>query len=91
MRDICFHKIFEAEDQLHPDSIALIDKEGSMSMTSRELDRKSDILASHMQLLGVHTNTYLGLLVDNTFAITVSILGILKSGGDYVQMDHGLP
>ena len=62
-----------------------------MNMTYRELDRKSDILASHMQILGVHTNTSLGILVDKTFSMMVSILGILKSGGAYVPMDPGFP
>ena len=44
-----------------------------------------------MQILGVHTNTSLGILVDKTFSMMVSILGILKSGGAYVPIDPGLP
>ena len=91
MRDICLHEVFEAEDQLHPYYIALVYREGYMNMTYRELDRKSDILASHLQILGVHTNTSLGIMVDKTFAMMVSILGILKSGGAYVPIDPGLP
>jgi len=91
LRYMCLHEVFEAEAKLHPDSIALIDKEGSMSMTYKELDRKSDILASHLQLLGVKPDMFVGLLVDKTFAMMVSILGILKSGGAYVPMDPGFP
>ena len=44
-----------------------------------------------MQIFGVKPDIFVGLLVDKTFDMMVSILGIIKSGEAYVPMYPGLP
>ena len=55
------------------------------------MDRNLDIRASHLRLLGVKSDIFVGLLVDKTFSIMVRILVIIKSGADYVPMYRGFP
>lgn len=90
VRNECLHELFEKQARDNPNAIALYDKECTLSMTYRELDRLSDALALKLQTLGAKRNTFVGLLMsEKTFDLCVGVLGILKSGAAYVPMDPG--
>ena len=88
---MCLHELFEAKARTQPNAIAMIDKEGSIHMTYGELDRRSHAVGCKLQSLGVRPDDFVGLLVDKSFDMIVSILGILRSGGAYVPMDPTYP
>merc|ERR1712127_433351 len=91
LTDMCLHELFEAKARTQPNAIAMIDKEGSIHMTYGELDRRSHAVGCKLQSLGVRPDDFVGLLVDKSFDMIVSILGILRSGGAYVPMDPTYP
>ena len=72
-----------------PDSIAVVDKDSSI--TYAELDRQSNIMAHHLQQLGLKPNQFVGIMLDRQKEFHVSVLGIQKSGAGYLPMDYEYP
>ena len=64
---------------------------GDERLTYRELNRRANQLAHHLQALGVGPETLVGICVDRTSAMVVGLLGILKAGGGYVPLDPDYP
>ncbi|NJR39397.1 MAG: amino acid adenylation domain-containing protein [Leptolyngbyaceae cyanobacterium CSU_1_4] len=85
----CFHHIFEAQVQHHPEAIAIISEQGSL--TYGELNRQANELAGILAQRGVRADTLVGLCVDRSADMVVGILGILKAGGAYVPLDPNYP
>ncbi|HVY16791.1 MAG TPA: amino acid adenylation domain-containing protein [Rhodopila sp.] len=72
-----------------PDAIALVHR--SRELTYRELDRRANQLAHHLQALGVTTDVPVGICLDRTPDLIVAILAVLKAGGAYVPLDPKYP
>ena len=88
-RDRCVHQLFEEQVERTPDDIALVFEE--QEMTYRELNKRANQLAHHLQKLGVQPETRVGLCMDRSLEMVVSLLGILKAGGAYVPLDLAYP
>ena len=61
------------------------------SLTYRTLNARANQLARRLQQLGVGRETRVGLYVDRTSDLLVSLLAILKTGGAYVPLDPIYP
>ena len=85
----CLHHLFEAQVQCMPDAIALV--YGLQSLTYHELNRRADVLASHLQTLGVGPEVLVGICVPRSLELVISLLAILKAGGAYVPLDPTYP
>ena len=72
-----------------PDALALI--AADRRLTYRQLDERSTQLARHLQGLGVQPETLVGVAMDRTETLVVSLLAILKAGGAYVPLDLNFP
>lgn len=71
----------------YPNNCALIsEKEGEM--TYQQLDFESDVLASQ---LSDFEDTIIGICVERSFAMIVSILAVLKCGKTYLPLDPTYP
>lgn len=82
--------LFEAQVAEHPDHVALVFEESSM--TYFELNEKANQLAHYLRNnFAVSPNELIGLLVDRSEQMIVGILGILKSGAAYVPIDPEYP
>ncbi|WP_142332242.1 condensation domain-containing protein, partial [Bacillus pseudomycoides] len=88
-REKTIHGIFMNKVKKAPDKVALQYKEGSMSYS--ELHRKSNQVARHLQKQGVGREQIVGLLVDRSPEMIISILGILKAGAAYLPIDPDYP
>lgn len=86
---LCFQDIFESQVSKSPEAVAVVC--GSEQITYRELSRRTDQLALHLQTLGVKPNALVGICVERSIDMIVGILGILKSGGAYVPLDPTYP
>lgn len=86
---MCFQDIFEMQASKSPEAIAVIC--GEERITYRELSRRTDQLADHLQSLGVCPDTLVGICMERSIDMVVGILGVLKSGGAYVPLDPGYP
>jgi len=84
-----FHRRFEKQAQLCPNSIAVVDDYGQC--TYQELDERSNKLAGYLSSEGVTRNTLVGIYAERSIEFVVSILAIMKAGGAYVPFDQNSP
>jgi amino acid adenylation domain-containing protein len=82
---VCLHQLFEQQAARWPDNVALV-HEGSR-LSYRELNEQSNRLANYLRMSGVQTGDLVGLFVERSLDMVVSILGVLKAGAAYVPMD----
>ena len=85
----CLHAIFADRAARTPDAVALTC--AGDSLTYRKLDEKSNQLARHLQARGVGPEVRVGLCLERSMEMVVSILGVLKAGGAYVPLDPFYP
>jgi amino acid adenylation domain-containing protein len=72
-----------------PDAPALVCRGRDMSY--RELDRRSNQLAHHLRTLGVGPDVLVGVCLERSPDLIVTIMAILKAGGAYVPLDPNYP
>lgn len=85
----CLHDLFERQQQLRPDAIAILTDQDSVSYA--ELARRSNRLACFLRTVGVGPEVRVGICVDRSIDMVTGILGILKAGGAYVPLDPNYP
>ncbi|MBI5301746.1 MAG: amino acid adenylation domain-containing protein [Chloroflexi bacterium] len=88
-RDQCMHHLFQAQAKRTPDAIA-VQFEGE-PLTYRELNRRANQLAQHLQKLGVVPDTLVGICVARSFELPIALLAVLKAGGAYLPLDPTYP
>jgi amino acid adenylation domain-containing protein len=87
--DSCIHHLFEAQADRTPDAVAL--EYGGEKLTYRELDRRANRLAEHLQNLGVGPEKLAGVMMERSPSMVASLLAIFKTGGAYVALDPAYP
>lgn len=89
LNDLGVHHLFEAQAAHTPNALALISEERQLTYSA--LNQQSNQLAHYLQSLGVGPETLVGLCIERTPEMIVSLLGILKAGGMYVPLDPIYP
>ena len=76
-----------------PDAIAVVaDGSGTnAALTYAELDAQSNRLAWELRRLGVRPDIPVGLFLERTPALIVTMLAVLKAGGAYLPLDPAFP
>lgn len=87
--DVCLHQLFEKQVELNPNAVALVF--ASERLTYRELNNRANQLADNLTRLGVGPEVLVGLCVERSVEMIVSVLGILKAGGAYLPLDPAYP
>ncbi|WP_437675091.1 amino acid adenylation domain-containing protein [Sorangium sp. So ce131] len=85
----CVHALFEAEAARRPTAVALI--HGDEQLTYAAVDERASRLAHHLRRLGVGPETRVGVCLDRSADLVVSVLAVLKAGGAYVPLDPTHP
>ncbi|MGD2085220.1 MAG: amino acid adenylation domain-containing protein [Candidatus Aminicenantes bacterium] len=62
-----------------------------VQLTYRQLDERSGKLAGLLIEEGVQPDTIVGIMIERSLEMIISILGILKVGGTYLPIDPGYP
>ncbi|MEM7350388.1 MAG: amino acid adenylation domain-containing protein [Acidobacteriota bacterium] len=88
-REAPIHRLFETWAASTPEAIAVVC--GDQQLSYRELDRQANRLGHHFRACGVGPEVCVGLCVERSIEMVVSILGILKAGGIYVPLDPDYP
>ncbi|HEY0022712.1 MAG TPA: non-ribosomal peptide synthase/polyketide synthase [Longimicrobium sp.] len=88
-RGVCIHELFDAQVRERPGAVALV--WGEESLTYRELDARANQLANHLAGLSVGPDARVGVLLERSAELVVSMLAVLKAGGAYVPLDPGYP
>ena len=83
------HELFERQVAATPDAIA-VNFEGER-LTYGELHAQANRLAHYLRSLGVGPETCVGILLERSLEMVVTILGVLKAGGCYLPLDPAYP
>jgi amino acid adenylation domain-containing protein len=85
----CIHKFFERQVEQSPQRPAICYEEERLSYD--ELNRRANRLAHYLIKHGAGPEKLIGLCVERSIDLVVSVLGILKSGAAYVPLDPAYP
>ncbi|WP_168188733.1 non-ribosomal peptide synthetase [Thermoflavimicrobium daqui] len=89
MPEKCLHHLFEEQAEKTPDEQAVIFKEASL--TYRELNALANGLAQQLRDKGVGPDVAVGICMERSLEMIISVLGVLKAGGGYVPLDPAFP
>ncbi len=82
-------RLFEEQVKRNPKALAVIDKE--QSLTYGELNSCANKLAHYLASKGVGPETVVGVYLDRTAKMLITLLGIHKAGGAYLPLDPIFP
>ncbi|HYW71143.1 MAG TPA: amino acid adenylation domain-containing protein, partial [Pyrinomonadaceae bacterium] len=88
-RDICLTSLFEQQAARVPDRIAV--EFESRQLSYAELNARTNQLAHYLVRLGVGPEVLVGILLERSVDMLVSVLAVLKAGGAYVPLDPAYP
>ncbi len=88
-RDKCVNELFEVQAEKTPDSIAVIFEDAHL--TYRDLNIRSNRLAHYLKARGVGPGVLVGLYMERSLEMVVSLLAIMKAGGIYIPLDPSYP
>ena len=89
VRSECLHELFEATVKAYPEKIALICADQQMTYT--QLEDNSNKLARFLRSKGVGKGYRVGLLLERSMNVYITLLAILKTGAAYVPLDPNYP
>ena len=87
--DLCVHELFEEQVERTPDAVAVQFEE--RHLTYRELNNRSNQVAHYLRNFGIGPEVLVGLCLDRSLELIVSLFGVLKAGGAYVPVDPAYP
>ncbi len=88
-RDKTIIDLFEEQVDKTPHNIAVVFKE--QQLTYKQLNQKANQLAHYLQTLQVKAEQLVGICVERSLDMVISLLGILKAGGAYLPLDPAYP
>ena len=86
---LLIQNLFENQVQLTPFKAAVIS--GERNLTYKELADQSNQLANHLVNMGVIPGDIVGVCLERSVDMVVSVLGILKAGCCYLPLDPSFP
>nr|WP_233098022.1 amino acid adenylation domain-containing protein [Dictyobacter vulcani] len=88
-RDKGIHQLFEEQAERTPDAPAI--HFANTQLSYREANQQANVLARHLQGLGVGPGMLVGHCMERSAEMLVALLGILKTGAAYVPIDPDYP
>ncbi|HVG44171.1 MAG TPA: condensation domain-containing protein, partial [Longimicrobium sp.] len=85
----CIHELFEAQAARTPGAIAAVYEGEALSYA--ELNARANQLAHSLRRRGVGPEVRVGIYLERSLEMVVSLLGVLKAGGAYVPLDPAYP
>jgi amino acid adenylation domain-containing protein len=87
--DRCIHELFEVQAARTPGAVAAVYEGEALSYA--ELNARANQLAHYLRRSGVGPEVRVGICLERSLEMVVSLLAVLKAGGAYVPLDPGLP
>ncbi|MEU7143615.1 non-ribosomal peptide synthase/polyketide synthase [Nocardia sp. NPDC046473] len=87
--DVTVVDLFRVQVARTPDAVAVVC--AGTEVTYRELDARSDALASVLISRGVGPDRVVAVALPRSVKLIVALLGVLKAGGAYLPIDPGYP
>ena len=83
------HRLFEIQVRRTPDALAVVD--GAEQVSYRELDHRANQLAHDLRRRGVQGEALVGVCLERSVDLVVTLLAVLKAGGAYLPLDPEYP
>jgi len=83
------HQLFAEQVAATPEAVAL--EFGKQELTYAELNERANQLAGYLISRGVGTESVVGIMMERSPDMIVSLLGVLKAGGAYLPLDPDYP
>ena len=83
------HELFEEQVGRTPDRIAAVCED--RKLTYRELNERSNQLARLLREKGIVADSIVGIMMERSIELVISVMGILKAGGALLPIDPKLP
>ncbi len=83
------HELFAQQAERHPQATALTFQEESLNYA--QLDARANRLAHALMKRGVRPEVRVGVALERSVDLVVSLLAVLKAGGAYVPLDPAYP
>jgi non-ribosomal peptide synthetase component F len=87
-RESCLHQLFEAQVE-RASGAALVFQD--RQYTYAEVNRRANQLAHYLKKLGVGAEVCVGICMQRSAEMVISLLGVLKAGGAYLPLDPSYP
>jgi aspartate racemase len=81
----CIHDVFLQQVEERPDAIAI--EFGDEQITYRALDQQANHLAHRLRGEGVGAETFVGVMLERSAELVMSLLAVAKAGGVYVPIN----
>ena len=85
----CIHQLFEQQVESTPKAVALVS--GEVSLTYQQLNERANQLARTLQAIGVGPDTMVGICLERSHHLLISLLAVLKAGGAYLPLESSYP
>jgi amino acid adenylation domain-containing protein len=86
---ISIHEMIDRQAELRPDAIAMVFD--GQEVSYGQLDSRSNQLARLLREQGVRSESRVGICVERSVEMVVSMLAVIKASGVYVPLDPGYP
>ena len=88
-QDKFIHQLIADQAEQKPEATAVVfDRE---KLTYRALNHRANSLAHYLRSLGVGAEAIVGIFLEKSLDLIVTVLGILKSGAAYLPLDPSYP
>ena len=88
-RNLAIHSLFEAQVLATPDAVALCFQLHQLSY--HQLNDRANQLANFLSLQGISLEDKVGVCLDRSLEVVISVLAILKAGAVYLPLDQSYP
>ena len=85
----CLHELIEKQVERNPDAEAVCFE--GVNLCYSELNERSNRCGHYLREMGIGPGKIVGVLMERSIEMIVSLLGILKSGGFYLPLDPHYP
>ncbi|MFI1163597.1 MupA/Atu3671 family FMN-dependent luciferase-like monooxygenase [Streptomyces sp. NPDC020801] len=91
--DVLVHELIARQAARTPAAPALLgaDQQPHEAITYRELDRRAEALAARLRAYGLAPDVPVGVYLDRSPDMVVTLLAVLKAGGAYLPLDPDYP
>ncbi len=87
--NITIHQLFEEQVQKTPRQLALVFND--QKLTYLELNQKANQLARLLQQKGVKSEQIVGIMMERSLEMVISMIAVLKAGAAYLPIDPSYP
>ncbi|XP_026818153.1 LOW QUALITY PROTEIN: uncharacterized protein LOC113557060 [Rhopalosiphum maidis] len=86
----CLDEMFKIQANATPNAVAVVNVDGS-TVTFKELDEMTDVLAVKLRSIGVTKNSMVGIMMERCLEYTISYIAIHKAGGACLILEVSYP